>query len=115
MVARAAAGDAARRPWLGAAFAAVLVLGLQTDVIGVPWIAVVVWAAVGDAVYREQTRPAAGETGRVVVDREPRRLERTAHLVVREQVELVVLDEMLDTVRRRDDVVHLGRGDALVA
>jgi hypothetical protein len=30
------------------------VLGLQTDVIGVPWIAVVVWAAVGDAVYREQ-------------------------------------------------------------
>jgi hypothetical protein len=32
------------RPWLGAAFAAVLVLGLQTDVIGVPWIAVAVWA-----------------------------------------------------------------------
>ena len=43
-----------RFAWLGAAFAAVLVLGLQTDVIGVPWIAVVVWAAVGDAVYREQ-------------------------------------------------------------
>jgi len=38
------------RAWLGAAFAAVLVLGLQTDVIGVPWIAVVVWALVGDAV-----------------------------------------------------------------
>ena len=38
------------RPWLGAAFAAVLVLGLQTDIIGVPWIAVVVWALVGDAV-----------------------------------------------------------------
>ena len=36
-----------RRPWLGAAFAAVLVLGLQTDVIGVPWIAVAVWALVG--------------------------------------------------------------------
>jgi hypothetical protein len=36
-----------RRPWLGAAFAAVLVLGLQTDVIGVPWIAVVVWALAG--------------------------------------------------------------------
>jgi len=45
-----------RRVWLGAAFAAVLVLGLQTDVIGVPWIAVVVWAAVGDAVYREQVQ-----------------------------------------------------------
>jgi hypothetical protein len=43
-----------RFAWLGAAFAAVLVLGLQTDVIGVPWIAFVVWAAVGDAVYREQ-------------------------------------------------------------
>jgi hypothetical protein len=43
-----------RYAWLGAAFAAVLVLGLQTDVIGVPWIAVVVWAAVGDVVYREQ-------------------------------------------------------------
>ena len=38
------------RAWLGAAFAAVLVLGLQTDVIGVPWIAVVVWALAGDAV-----------------------------------------------------------------
>ncbi len=35
-----------RRPWLGAAFAAVLFLGLQTDVIGVPWIAVAVWALV---------------------------------------------------------------------
>jgi O-antigen ligase len=34
------------RPWLGAAFAAVLVLGLQTDVIGVPWIAVAVWALI---------------------------------------------------------------------
>ena len=32
-------------PWLGAAFAAVLFLGLQTDVIGVPWIAVTVWAS----------------------------------------------------------------------
>ena len=36
-------------PWLGAAFAAVLVLGLQTDVIGVPWIAVAVWALAGDS------------------------------------------------------------------
>ena len=47
-------GALRRFAWLGAAFAAVLVLGVQTDVIGVPWIAVVVWAAVGDAVYREQ-------------------------------------------------------------
>lgn len=39
-----------KRVWLGAAFAAVLVLGLQTDVIGVPWVAVVVWALAGDAV-----------------------------------------------------------------
>ena len=36
--------------WVGAAFAAVLVLGLQTDIIGVPWIAVAVWALAGDAV-----------------------------------------------------------------
>ena len=38
-----------RRPWLGGAFAAVLVLGLQTDVIGVPWIAVTVWALAADS------------------------------------------------------------------
>jgi hypothetical protein len=38
-----------RRPWFGAAFAAVLVLGLQTDVIGVPWIAVTIWALAGDS------------------------------------------------------------------
>lgn len=37
-----------RRPWFGAAFAAVLFLGLQTDVIGVPWIAVTVWALGAD-------------------------------------------------------------------
>jgi len=34
------------RRWLAAAFFAVLVIGLQTDVIGVPWIAVTVWALV---------------------------------------------------------------------
>ena len=39
-----------RRLWVGAAFAAVLFLGLQTDVIGVPWIAVTVWAFAGDSV-----------------------------------------------------------------
>ena len=38
-----------RRIWVGAAFAAVLVIGLQTDVIGVPWIAVSVWAFAGDS------------------------------------------------------------------
>lgn len=36
-----------RVPWLAAAFVAVLVIGIQTDVIGVPWIAVVVWALAG--------------------------------------------------------------------
>jgi O-antigen ligase/polysaccharide polymerase Wzy-like membrane protein len=39
-----------RRSWLAGAFAAVLLLGLQTDIIGVHWIAVVVWAAAGIAV-----------------------------------------------------------------
>jgi O-Antigen ligase len=37
------------RIWVGAAFAAMLVVGLQTDVIGVPWIAVTVWAFAGDS------------------------------------------------------------------
>jgi len=37
-------------PWLAAAFVAVLFIGLQTDVIGIPWIAVVVWALAGDEV-----------------------------------------------------------------
>ena len=41
-----------RRPWLGAAFAAVLVLGLQTDVIGVPWVAVTVWALAADSLEK---------------------------------------------------------------
>lgn len=59
------------RPWLGAAFAAVLVLGLQTDVIGVPWIAVVVWTLAGDAVSglaRRDPEPAAGQPVGVVLD-----------------------------------------------
>lgn len=42
----------ARRPWLGAAFVALLFVALQTDLIGVPWIAVTVWALAGDAVTR---------------------------------------------------------------
>ena len=36
-----------REAWLAAAFATVLAIGLQTDVIGIPWIAFTVWAAVG--------------------------------------------------------------------
>jgi hypothetical protein len=48
-----------REAWLAAAFAAVLLLGLQTDVIGVHWLAVVVWAAAGTAVgLREKQKPA---------------------------------------------------------
>ena len=38
-----------RVPWLAASFVALLFLALQTDVIGIPWIAVVVWAVAGDA------------------------------------------------------------------
>jgi hypothetical protein len=37
-----------RAPWLGASLAAVLVLGIQTDVIGVHWLAFVVWALAGE-------------------------------------------------------------------
>jgi len=48
-----------REAWLAAAFAAVLLLGLQTDVIGVHWLAVVVWAAAGTAVgLRGKQKPA---------------------------------------------------------
>jgi len=47
-----------REPWVAAAFAAVLLLGLQTDVIGVHWIAVTVWALAGMALGR--TRAAEG-------------------------------------------------------
>ena len=49
-----------RRPWLGAAFAAVLFLGLQTDVIGVPWVAVTVWALAGDSASLEGVASRAG-------------------------------------------------------
>lgn len=44
-----------REAWLAAGFATVLVLGLQTDVIGVHWIAVAVWAAAGIAVTPRTT------------------------------------------------------------
>ena len=36
-----------REAWLASAFAAVLALGLQTDVIGIPWLAFTVWFAAG--------------------------------------------------------------------
>jgi hypothetical protein len=39
-----------REAWVGAAFAAVLLLGLQTDVIGVHWLAMAVWGAAGVAI-----------------------------------------------------------------
>jgi hypothetical protein len=46
-----------REAWIAAAFAAVLLLALQTDVIGVHWLAVVVWGAAGAAL----TRPPPSE------------------------------------------------------
>jgi hypothetical protein len=49
-----------REAWLAAAFAAVLLLGLQTDIIGVHWIAVVVWAAAGLALGSRGT-PSGSE------------------------------------------------------
>ncbi len=36
-----------REAWLAAAFATVLLIGLQTDVIGIHWLAFTVWAAAG--------------------------------------------------------------------
>jgi hypothetical protein len=42
--------------WLGAAFVAVLALGLQTDVIGVPWLAYVLWALAGSVVTTAAAR-----------------------------------------------------------
>ena len=43
--------------WVGAALAAVLLLALQTDVLGVPWLAYVVWALAGSVVSAAATRP----------------------------------------------------------
>ena len=37
-----------RGPWLAAALAAVLALGIQTDVIGVHWLAFVLWTLAGE-------------------------------------------------------------------
>jgi hypothetical protein len=46
-----------REAWVAAAFAAVLLLGLQTDVIGVHWLAVAVWAAAGMALGWKREAP----------------------------------------------------------
>jgi hypothetical protein len=37
-----------RAPWLGASLTAVLALGIQTDVIGVHWLAFVLYALLGE-------------------------------------------------------------------
>jgi hypothetical protein len=50
-----------REAWLGAALAAVLLLGLQTDVIGVHWLAVTLWAGAGIAVSPRAAEPPAPE------------------------------------------------------
>jgi O-Antigen ligase len=54
-----------RERWVLAAFATVLLLGLQTDVIGIHWLAIVVWGAAGIAVSRpkrvEGERPTPAE------------------------------------------------------
>jgi hypothetical protein len=48
-----------RDPWLAAAFAAVLALGVQTDVIGVHWLAFVLWALVGWAAGPRAREPVS--------------------------------------------------------
>jgi hypothetical protein len=51
------AGLLRREAWVAAAFASVLLLGLQTDVIGVHWLAVAVWAAAGIAMSPRADAP----------------------------------------------------------
>jgi hypothetical protein len=63
-----------REAWVGAAFAAVLLLGLQTDVIGVHWLAVTVWAAAGIAVSPREEEPSA-EPGQPPASAEPEAAE----------------------------------------
>ena len=46
-------------PWIGAVVAAMLALGLQTDIIGVPWVAYVVWALAGTSVTSLQQKTRA--------------------------------------------------------
>jgi len=60
-----------REAWLAAAFVAVLFLGLQTDVIGVHWLAVTLWAAAGIAVSRPRPVEPEISPDQQTVDREP--------------------------------------------
>jgi len=48
---------ARREAWLAAAFATVLLLALQTDVIGIHWLALVIWGGAGIAVSRPRPAP----------------------------------------------------------
>ena len=50
-----------REAWLFAAFATVLALGLQTDVIGIHWLAFTVWAAAGIALGFPRTASVSAE------------------------------------------------------
>jgi hypothetical protein len=50
-----------REAWLAAALATVLLIGLQTDVIGIHWIAFTVWAAAGLALGLPTTASRAAE------------------------------------------------------
>ena len=61
-------GLRSRAAWLSASFAAVLVLGLQTDVIGVHWLAVAVFAGAGIALEpgREEVAPEDPEPADLV-------------------------------------------------
>ncbi len=46
-----------RAAWLTAAFAAMLALGLQTDIIGVPWVVYVLWPLAGWQLSRREPGP----------------------------------------------------------
>jgi hypothetical protein len=54
-----------REAWLAAAFAAVLALGLQTDVIGIHWLAFTVWFAAGLALGLPRARAEPDEDATV--------------------------------------------------
>ena len=49
-----------RQAWLAASFVAVLLLGLQTDVIGVHWLAVAVWGMAGMALGPPRSARVSG-------------------------------------------------------
>ena len=62
-----------REPWVAAAFAAVLLLGLQTDVIGIHWLALAIWGGAGIAVSSRpppvtEPAPAEGVAASAAVD-----------------------------------------------